>query len=259
MSFFKNLFISGKNKDELEENFFKSIQETNSTEISECTRNFYKITDNICNYWIHFCANLRRMGFKGDEWKISIYNSKRAELVDSEEWNKENFKNFDFTKQDVSYRPRGVWFSNFHEIEGDYDPYDPFVPSWISFCLDKHDKWIDPDKCKYVAVAKFKLDRLIKILPQNEYDIIAKDEKLKSEIDNAKNIEVFKWSPERDWSYYSENFNSIDAGGLLGTSSLDGWDAPSWVAFRPEAFEEIQVFALDEVLDRELYYKRVDS
>ena len=171
------------------------------------------------------------MGFRGNEWKISVYNCSGIEET-SVIRKQEDLQHFNFESKNgglLHEKPRGLWFSNFYEYEYEYWPQDEyedmeghFSGSWIEWCIENLPGRIKPGKCK-IIIARFN----------------------KNELFNVEGLEEEKF----DWNQVAHEYAGINGGWGPADESFRGrWDVPSWIAFNPEAFEEVHLFHADDIM-----------
>ena len=211
----------------------KEILKKNITEIDFCQQYSRWEGEEIklCNFYLKLCSKLREMGYNGDDWKISLYDciGKNRQYGIT---NQKDLRSFNFISENQVIqrnKPYGLWFSNFFEYLEDIQegvlPSGDFIDSWIKWCIENMPHWVEPEKCKFIIVAKFDKDKLVNMEDHHPRGI-------------------------NDWPAYSKEYAGVNGGWGYKDQKypVGGWDAPSWVAFNPEAFKEVHLIHFSDIM-----------
>lgn len=66
----------------------------------------------MCSYWLKVCYSLRKMGFVGQDWKISLCGCRYQSCPVKTE---QDLLTLDLGENWGVKKPTGIWFSNFYE------------------------------------------------------------------------------------------------------------------------------------------------
>ena len=197
-----------------------------------CEENIYSGYENYCRFYLALTERLSERGYTYPDYKISLHECRGNEDY---KMSKEDFDSFDFRQTERSMKPFGLWFSDFYTKNDD-------IYTWIGWCINEMPEWVDPRKCKYILVGKFREDITLTITPENVVTEI-----------NPYSSNYMGFMELIDWSPIKEKY----PGGVIVTSpysissnkAFSGWDVASYVAWNREGLEDLQVFEMSEFQD----------
>lgn len=224
-------FFYGKSEQEIAE----QIRRADLIKTTLCNNIIYDPEENptkiwLCKFWLEVCYRIRKMGFLGPEWKISLYDC-FGEGRDYNITSQADLTHFNYASKNINHvavKPKGLWFSNFFELISG-QPKN----SWISWCLSEMPEWIDPSKCKFIIVARFDKSKLFDLTHQR--------------IDGDQ-------LPMINWGHIASRYAGVNAG--WGPHDEDfprpervsgDWDVPSWVAWDHRAFEQVRLIRFQDL------------
>ena len=191
----------------------------------------------LCKFYLALTNFMSERGYNYPEYKISLHECRGNEDY---QLTSEEFKRFNFIQEaeiiledGIGDKPKGLWFSDFYEGEE-----EGVTPSWTGWCIKNYPSWIDPRKCKYILVAKFKEDTTLLIDKSNFQSIL------------RPNIRE-TGRPYINWKKlkrkYPGGIRLPDIENLKEFSIFfDTWDVSSYVAWNHVGLEDLKVFEISE-------------
>ena len=191
----------------------------------------------LCKFYLALTNFMSERGYNYPEYKISLHECRGNEDY---KITTEDFKRFDFNQETeiiledgIGDKPKGLWFSDFYEGEE-----ERVTPSWTGWCIKHKPDWIDPRKCKYILVGKFREDTTLLIDKSNFQRIL-----VPNIMETGRYLVNWKKLKRR----YPGGIRLPDIENLEEFSVyFNMWDVSSYVAWNHSGLEDLKVFAISE-------------